>query len=194
MKEYNSKEILRGIAKSKDRVICYVYRNCYPDVRKLILTNGGNEQDAQDIFQEGLVKVYQKITEHGLELTCNFKTYLYSVCRFLWLQELERIKTSRRENIPVDTIIDDRKANDRIREYAQLKLYRQHFNELGKECQKVLNMTFRNASAEEICVAMGYKNAQIARDKRYRCRKSLMNKIVNNPEYKQLQDEIHLAG
>ena len=47
---------------------------------------------------------------------------------------------------------------------------------------------------EEICVVMGYKNVQIAKDKKYRCKKSLMTKIYNNPVFKRLQDEIHLAG
>lgn len=194
MKVYSANEIIKGIARRKDSIINYVYRSCYPDVRKLILSNGGNEQDAQDIFQEGLIKVYQKITETGLELNCKFGTYLYSVCRFLWLNELEKKKKAGRESRIGEDIIDDQTANNKIRENAELKLYEQHFKELAKECQKVLNMYFQKSSMEEICVVMGYKNVQIAKDKKYRCKKSLMNKIYNNPEYKRLQDEIHLAG
>ena len=55
-------------------------------------------------------------------------------------------------------------------------------------------MYFQKASMEEIAVVMGYKNIQIAKDKKYRCKKSLMTKIYDNPEYKLLQDEIYLAG
>ena len=66
MREYSSTEIIKGIARRKESIIHYVYKTCYPDIRKLILTNRGNEQDAEDIFQDGMVKVYQKITEHGL--------------------------------------------------------------------------------------------------------------------------------
>ncbi len=194
MKVYSPTDIIKGIARRKDSIIRYVYKSSYPDVRKLVLANGGNEHDARDIFQEGMLKVYLKITDHGLKLTCRFETYLYSVCRFLWLNELEKRKASRRENISVDDLLDDREANIQIRENAERKLYEKHFNELGKECRKVLNMYFQRASAEEISVVMGYKNAQIAWDKKHRCKKSLMNKIYNNPEFKRLQDEIHLAG
>ena len=194
MKVYSTEEIIKGMARRKDRMINYVYRTCYPDVRKLILSNGGNEQDAQDIFQEGLIKVYQRITVHGLELNCKFGTYLYSVCRFLLIVELETKKKRGRESGIADDIIDDQTANNKIRENAELNLYEQHFKELGRECQKVLNMYFQKSSMEEICVVMGYKNVQITKDKKYRCKKSLMNKIYNNPEYKRLQDEIHLAG
>lgn len=194
MKVYSSAEIIKGIARGKDSIIRYVYKSSYQDVRKLILSNGGNEHDAQDIFQEGMIKVYQKITDHTLQLNCRFETYLYSVCRFLWLNELEKRKTSRRENVPLDDLLDDCQANNQIRENAELKLYEKHFNELGKECRKVLNMYFQRASMEEICLVMGYKDVLITKDKKYRCKKSLMNKIYNNPEFKRLQDEIHLAG
>jgi RNA polymerase sigma factor (sigma-70 family) len=194
MREYSTSEIIKGIAKRKDGIIRYVYKQCYTDIRKLILTNGGNEHDAEDVFQEGMVKVYQKIIEQGLNLSCKFGTYLYSVCRFLWLQELEKKHSSQYQSHIPEEIIDDETANTKIRENTELKLYEQHFKELSQECQKVLNMYFQKASMEEICIVMGYQNVQIAKDKKYRCKKSLMNKIFNNPVYKRLQDEIHLAG
>lgn len=193
MKDYSAIEIIRGIARRKERIINHVYKTCYPDVRKLILTNGGSEHDAEDIFQETMLKIFQKITEHGLELTCKFKTYLYSVSRFLWLQELEKRKFSRKRQDNVDLIIDENERGN-TREDDKLRIYEAHFRELSKECQKVLNMYFQKASMEEICVAMGYKNVQIAKDKKYRCKRTLMTRIYNNPEFKQLQDEIHLAG
>jgi RNA polymerase sigma factor (sigma-70 family) len=193
MREYSNNEIVKGIARRKGSIIQYVYQTCYPEVRKLILMNGGNEFDAEDTFQDGLIAVYQKITGEGIELRCRFRTYLYSVCRFLWLDELKK-KAYARKQSPGLASIDDRSANNKILEVAQQRLYERHFRELSKECRKVLNMYFRNASMEEICVVMGYKNVQIARDKKYRCKKTLMNKIYNNPEFKRLQDEIHLAG
>jgi RNA polymerase sigma factor (sigma-70 family) len=193
MKEYSGREIIKGIARRKERIIKHVYKTCYPDIRKLVLTNAGNEHDAEDIFQEAMLKVFQKITDHGLEIKCQFKTYLYSVARFLWLQELNKRKAVRNRQDMVDQVRDevDRKN---AREDEQLRIYEAHFRELSKECQQVLNMYFQKASMEEICVVMGYKNVQIAKDKKYRCKKTLMSRIYNNPSFKKLQNEIHLAG
>ena len=193
MRAYSTIEIIRGIAKRKEKIIKHVYDTCYPDIRKLILINAGHEHDAEDIFQEAMLKVYQKITDHGLELTCKFKTYLYSVSRFLWLQELEKRRTTPHQQEYVDDVIDD-KDRKNPSEDEKLRIYETHFRELTKECQKVLNMYFRQASMEEICVVMGYKNVQIAKDKKYRCKKTLMTRIYNNPAFKRLQNEIHLAG
>ena len=93
----------------------------------------------------------------------------------------------------VDQVIDEHDRKN-VREDEQLRIYETHFRELSKECQKVLNMYFQKASMEEICVVMGYKNVQIAKDKKYRCKKTLMSRIYNNPSFKKLQNEIHLAG
>ena len=65
MRDYSTEEIIRGIARQKDRVITYVYTTCYPDIRKLILSNRGNDHDVEDIFQDGMLIMYQKITEDG---------------------------------------------------------------------------------------------------------------------------------
>jgi hypothetical protein len=110
------------------------------------------------------------------------------------LNEIEKSKKSLRNQELPEQLIDDRMANDRILENAKMKLYDKHFRELSKECQKVLNMYFQKTTMEEICVVMGYANVGIAKDKKYRCKKSLMMKIYNNPEFKKLEDEIHLAG
>ena len=193
MRDYSTEEIIRGIARQKDRVITYVYTTCYPDIRKLILSNRGNDHDVEDIFQDGMIIMYQKITEDGLELKCSFKTYLYSVCRFLWLQELEKRSRKTASYASIEELSGENDNNSQ-KEAGELKLYEKHFKELSKECQNVLNMYFQKASMEEVAVVMGYKNIQIAKDKKYRCKKSLMAKIYNNPEYKRLQDEIYLAG
>ena len=193
MRDYSTEEIIRGIARQKDRVITYVYTTCYPDIRKLILSNRGNDHDVEDIFQDGMLIMYQKITEDGLELKCSFKTYLYSVCRFLWLQELEKRSRKTASYASIEELAGENDNNSQ-KEAGELKLYEKHFKELSKECQNVLNMYFQKASMEEVAVVMGYKNIQIAKDKKYRCKKSLMAKIYNNPEYKRLQDEIYLAG
>ena len=193
MKDYNASEIISGIRRRNSAVIDHVYESCYPDIRKLILTNRGNEHDVKDIFQEAMMVIYLKIIEQGLEQRVKFKTYLYSVCRFLWLQELEKRAMSSTSHKGIDEVraeggIDDKKAE------AEQKIYIKHFAELSDECQTVLNMYFQKASMEEIAVVMGYKNVQIAKDKKYRCKKSLMSKIQGNPEYKLLQDDIYLAG
>lgn len=193
MHHFTTEEIIAGIAERKDNVIKYVYKTCYDSVRKLILMNRGNDEDVRDIFQEALFIIYQKIVLQGFEIKCQFSTYIYSVCRFLWIRELS--KQEEYEDITdefPDFIVPG--PPDPKFERKGRKIFSRHFNDLCEDCQKVLKMYFRNVSMEEICKIMGYKNIQIAKDKKYRCKKNLLTRIYNDPEYRKLKNEIYKAG
>jgi len=193
MHHYTTEEIIKGIADRNDRIIDYIYTYYYSEIRKLILLNNGTLDDVKDTFQEALFIIYQKITVDRLTLTCHFKTYLYSVCRFIWLRELEKRSAS---TSSADVLVDLSPFQFTIGMAAEtgLRIFTKHFNELSVNCKKVLDLYFRNVSMKEICEIMGYKNTQIVRDKCYRCKKILYTKINNNPEFKKLKDEIYLAG
>ncbi|MEJ7660739.1 MAG: hypothetical protein WKG07_14545 [Hymenobacter sp.] len=57
-------------------------------ISHFVLQNSGSEDDARDVYQEGVMVFYEKVCEGSLELSCQIKTYLYAVCRRLWLKRL----------------------------------------------------------------------------------------------------------
>src|ERR1700749_1628139 len=61
-------------------------------VQSLILNNSGYPDDARDIFQEAMIVLYEKVKSGSFELNCLVKTYLYSVCRRLWLKRLQQMQ------------------------------------------------------------------------------------------------------
>lgn len=193
MNNYTTDEIITGIATRKDNVIKYIYKTCYDPARRLILMNKGTDEDARDIFQEALFTIYQKITLQKFQLSCSFSTYVYSVCRFLWVRELSKKKESDNITDEFPDIISAGSLNPKV-EIAGLKIFQKHFNELCEDCQKVLRLYFRNVSLEEIGEIMGYKNVRIARDKKYRCKQNLLTSIYNDPEYQKLKNEILQVG
>jgi RNA polymerase sigma factor (sigma-70 family) len=194
MQAFSDKNIIKGIRKRNGVVVRYLYRTCYPDIRKLVLNNKGTHQDAQDLFQEALLLVYQKIHNLNFTLTCTFRTYLYSFCRLMWLKELENRKNKGEDFEYEDTYATDIREDTEIFESIKMRIYKRHFGELSQECQDVLNMYFDNVPMEDICTRMGYLNIQVAREKKYRCKKNLMTRIYNNPAYKKLQDEIYMVS
>ncbi|KPK80614.1 MAG: hypothetical protein AMS27_16650 [Bacteroides sp. SM23_62_1] len=190
---YTNEQIIKGIADRNSRIIEYIYSNYYDAIRKLILLNNGSLDDVKDTFQEALYIIYQKITLGELTLKCQFKTYLYSVCRFIWLNEIRKrhSSTATSEGLPD---LNPSQFTIGAAAEAGFEIFLKHFQELSENCKKVLDMYFRNVSLEEIRLVMGYKNIQIAKDKCYRCKKKLFTRIYNNPEYKKLKDEIFMAG
>jgi RNA polymerase sigma factor (sigma-70 family) len=194
MQILTNENIIGGIRNRDAVVIRFLYKTCYPDIRKLVLANKGTDQDAQDLFQDALLIIYQKIVTLGIILNCAFRTYLYSCCRLMWLKELEERRYMGENYEYTDTHSGNINEEVSTFERAKMSIYKRHFEELGKECQDILKMYYDNVSMEEICAKMGYQSVQAAKEKKYRCKKSLMTRIYNNPSYKKLQDEIYLVS
>ena len=182
-------KIIRGILDNRNRVIQKVYDDYFPMVERMVINSGGDNEQAKDIFQESLIIIYKKLSNGELTLTCKFSTYLYAVCKKLWLVE-KRKKNLRMKQIPgehimvedSEPVIDD--DYDRIR-----ALYYKHFNQLSKDCQKLLLLHFNEVPIEEMQKIMNYQNPHYVMDRKYRCKKSLIRRIINDPNYKSVQNE-----
>lgn len=185
MVHYTHYGIIDGIRRRDKDVLKYVYKQYFPMVRYFITRNHGTEEDAQDIFQEAVVAVYQKVTRKKLVLECTFKTYFYSVVRHMWLQYLDRNKI-RFEYSELDEfiVLEEHEFYDDFQ--SKKAIYQRHFMKLTELCRKVLLMFVDRISFEEIAAILGYKGRQYAIKRKYECMKSLINRVINDPEFKSL--------
>src|SRR3978361_2309087 len=80
-----------------------------------ILNNNGSYDEAKDIFQEAMIILYQKAKSDSFVLTSQIKTYVYSICRRLWLKRLHQIgkTTNGVENIEAIPVEDDIEIHER---------------------------------------------------------------------------------
>lgn len=97
----------------------------FPSVRKYILANNGSVDDAKDIFQDALVILYKKV-QTGLVIYGSLKSYMLSVVKNCWMQELRR-----RKKIPAGELAAD--VEDIIKEEPDLHLAKSAFNLLGEK-------------------------------------------------------------
>jgi len=159
-----------------------------PMVRKMILSSGGNVQEAQDIFQDAILIVYRKIKTGDLELNCKFSTYFYAITKKLWIQEL---KLKKRGLINTESVPDIAAEPDNTEEYRAsiIKVVMKHFTQLSCDCQKILRMHFNSATIDDIQLIMGYKTRHHTIDRKYRCKRSLIKRIINDPTFKNVKHE-----
>src|SRR5688572_1434850 len=69
-----------------------LYKFYFPSVASYIKQNTGSKQDAEDIFQEAILVLLQKVRQPDFVLTSALKTYLYAVAKNLWLKRLRERK------------------------------------------------------------------------------------------------------
>jgi len=189
--KHSESDILRGIRQHDSEILEYVYRVHFPLIESYVLHNSGDREQAKDLFQEGMIVVYRNIRDKKLELQCKFGTYLYAVCKNIWIQERKkyslRMEKLRQHALEVND--PGPEENPLLEKHAHI-LFDKHFSKLSEDCQRILSMHFNAYNVEEIRDAMGYKDTHHAADRKYRCKKSLIKRIVNDPLFKKLKNEI----
>ncbi len=184
MIHFSDRAIVEGLKLNSDYIIKHVYQEFFPTIRYLIKKNTGNDEDAEDIFQESLIIVLKNVEKEDFYLSCSFLTYLYSISRNLWMQRLKLKKKSATSfdlieeffNIPETSTPETVEA-----EQMKYRIYREHFNAMEKDCQRILLLSLQNFSSKDIAETMGYGSENYAKTKKYNCKERLKKSILNDP-------------
>ncbi len=191
MRELSVEEILKGIRAHDYKVLMYIYKSFYQQIKYFVNTNNGTDDDAQDVYQEALIVIYRKLVEEDLEIeNCSFNTYLYSVCKLLWLKQLEKKRQKQDVYVEEDhdfVDLEDDNILDVFEKSERYKLYQKHFNELQEDCRKVIGLALERLSLRDIAEIMGYKSEKYAKKKKYQCKEKLIEKIKQDPKYSELK-------
>ena len=165
------KSLLEGLAREDKTSIEQIYRDNYTMVQSLILNNNGTTDDAADIFQEAMIVLFEKSRSTDFELNCQLKTYIYSVCRRLWLKRLQQMQKFGRqaedaaEMVPVEDdleIHEKRQVDFNIMENAMSKI--------GEPCKSLLEAYYiQKKNMLQIASEFGYTNADNAKTQKYKC-------------------------
>ncbi|MCL3780472.1 sigma-70 family RNA polymerase sigma factor [Prolixibacteraceae bacterium JC049] len=188
MIDYTKEEILNGILKNDNLVLQYVYKKYFYKINFYIRKNSGNDDDAHDIFQEAIIIVYRRLKENRLEITgASFETYLFAVCKMLWLKQLDIRKNEKVDYYEDQGFIEDVDAEDLqevVEKHERYRLYQKHFKNLGKDCQKILQLYFDKVPLKQVAQIMGYKSEMYAKKRKYKCKEYLVKSIKQDLDYK----------
>jgi RNA polymerase sigma factor (sigma-70 family) len=193
MKSYSDEQILKGILRHDNLILQYIYKQYYYKVNYFIKKNSGSEDDANDVFQEAIIVIYRKIKENDLVFEASsFQGYLFSVCRFLWLKQLEkrRIENERiNDTMPYQEDLYDENLIELVEKNEKYGLYQKHFKTLSTDCQKLLQLFFEKVPLKEIASIMGYKSEKYAKKRKYKCKEILISRIKQDTEFKKILED-----
>ncbi len=186
-KEGNNQIYINGIKNSNSKVIRVIYQKYFKAIAHLVETNGGTREDARDVFQEGLILMYQKVQKPDFELKSKFLTYFYAVCRNIWSNKLRK-KPKKEVTIDSQMLpIEEEDSLSEIEKNEQYLLYRKKFLELGADCQKVLRLFLKKVSMKEITSQMGYSSINYTKKRKFMCKEKLMKLIKKDRHYNSLK-------
>jgi RNA polymerase sigma factor (sigma-70 family) len=167
----NEQALLQGLQQNDRPAIETIYKQNYSMVQTLILNNNGSPEDAKDIFQEALIVLYEKVKSGSFELNCQIKTYLYSVCRRLWLKRLNQLQRFSPEVESIEEIVAvEEEMEVHEQRNADFLLMEKAMQGLGEPCKSLLESYYlQKKSMLEIAGNFGYTNADNAKNQKYKC-------------------------
>lgn len=165
------KLLLKGLAENDKQAIERIYRDNYAMIQAFILNNSGSHDDARDIFQEAMIVLFEKTRTETFELSSQLKTYIYSVCRRLWLKKLNQMNRysgrldNMEETIPVDEDMELHEKRD-----TDFTLMENAMSKIGEPCKSLLDAYYiQKKHMQEIAADFGYTNADNAKTQKYKC-------------------------
>lgn len=171
LKVDNETLLLKGLAKNDRKSIETIYKENFNVVQSLIVKNNGTADDAKDIFQEAMIVLYEKAKSETFQLNCQIRTYLYSVCRRLWLKRLMQqnrflvVDENEQEIVSVEEEMED---HERIN--SEFILMEKAINNLGEPCKSLLEAFYlKKRNMQDIALSFGYTNADNAKNQKYKC-------------------------
>ena len=163
--------LLEGLAKNDRPAVEAIYSRHFAMIQSLIINNNGSSEDARDIFQEAMIVLYERARSADFHLQCQLKTYLYSICRRLWLKRLAQAQryispvSDHEETVPVEEDIEFHEQKN-----LEFQLMEKALLGLGEPCKSLLEAFYiQRKNMSEIAGNFGYTNPENAKNQKYKC-------------------------
>jgi len=159
----------------------------FPKVKANIISTGGDEEIAREIFHDSLILLMEKVADPAFELTSKLSTYLYGINRFKWKNEARK----RQKNPELewkDTLIltADELGYDDEKE-KQLTQLESILETISERCKKLFELFyFRKESMKSIAKILNFSTVNSAKTQKYKCmeRAIKLAREMNSPTSK----------
>jgi len=171
---YTDIELLEGLSKGDSNAIEAFYNQYQRIWMKWVLSHGGMESDADDVFQEAMLVIYEKSKSVEFCLTCRLSTYLFAVCKRMWYRKLERnSRVNLKEDWDDNNYRQDSSTEDLdnfLEKEQQFDQLSEALQKLGAPCSELLKGFYmEQKSMQDLAKAFNYTNSENAKTQKYKC-------------------------
>ena len=180
-------ELLEGLAQNREDALLAIHQLAFPAILRLIQANQGLRQDAEDLFQEALIVVYLRHQQRNLTLNCRLSTFIYAICRNMWMERVRRqSKQVQLDESQLEIVDLSPSTLEAIEENEKNLIMNRYLGQLGEDCQKLLKLFFAGNSMKDIAREMNYSSDRYARKRKFGCKKVLLDLVRKDPRYQEL--------
>jgi len=167
--------VLDLIRRGDEEGLVVLYRSNRKPITAFVTRNNGTADDAEDMLQEALVILWERVRSGRFEYAARLNTFIFATVKNMWLRRLER----KRREVPKGPDSDGPHSEDAspfelLVEQERTTAVQRALEALGEPCRKLLLLFYwEELSMEEISRQMGFANAETVKSKKYQCKKAL---------------------
>jgi RNA polymerase sigma factor (sigma-70 family) len=175
-------KILDTIRSGSDEGLVMLYEANRKPIRAFVMRNNGNADDAEDMLQEALIVLWERVRTNRFEYKAQLSTFIYATVKNMWRRRLARMRRETPADIEEDTgRIEDASALDIMVESEEAKLVHEALDKLGEPCKTLLLLYYwEEKTMNEIAEHLKFANADTAKSKKYQCKKELQKLLKDS--------------
>jgi len=161
---------IEDFRKDSNVAFAILHQKYFVYTKKFVLNNNGNLEDAEDIFQDALIILYEKLYADNFKAYTCLANYLSGISKNLWLKRLrnKEFLTEIPDNYYITHQEEINTAIENERDYWD-KL-NDYMNAISSHCKNLIQDIFmNNKNIEEIQSKYKYSSKHNAQNQKHKC-------------------------
>ena len=187
MEQPLDKNTLDGLISGDRQIIKGIYNSHFKTVESWIKNNGGNREDAFDVFQDSLEAIIIKVLNSPLRIHSSFSAFFIRVCKNKWVDHLRKKKLEERVRLVESKRHSDGEVEESFDEIQKTQLLRKvldtNFKRISETCQQLLSLLQEGLSPDEVAKHMEMSNANTVYRRKFACLKKWKELIESDNQY-----------
>lgn len=188
----SDKEILEQIKNGDPmNTMEVLYAREFPKIRSYILKNNGNDEDARDIFQEVIMKLFTHIKLGKFNEEYELAGFMFTVGRNAWRKQAGRAMNTSDLDVAKASGQHADNMYDKIFDDERKSVVEELLNSVGENCKQILKLVlFDNIPLKKVAKLLGYATETTAKTRHYKCKQRLIKKVKASEQLSELLKSI----
>ncbi len=165
-----SEEILKDLKSENNKAFGEMYKKYFGMVSYYVVNNNGRLDDAEDIFQDTMMVLLEKLRQDNFVLTATLKTYIMAIAKNLWLKRLRTTyaKLQFTDLCDIGFLAQISQTIEQDSTYwEKLQIY---LTKITSHCKGLIHdMFFKEKTIAQIQEEYGYSAKHNAQNQKYKC-------------------------
>jgi len=178
----------------EERAIKWLLQKNGQAVKTFVLKNNGSEEQANEVLYTAVTSLIFNIRSGKFNGQSALGTYLYAIAKRQWYKVFAKEREGTKKEEEWHRFEADHVAYEDVSLQAdRVDSLQELLSSLHAGCKEVLMLWSQHFNMEEIADQLGYKNAQVAMNKKSKCFKQMLTVVDESPALKSILADLYFT-